>query len=190
MKKALKIVGIIFGGFIALMILAVAFSDSDEGPGTKTPAPKVEEVSAPAKEEPKAEEPAAKEETPKEEPKKEEPKKQDNVFAFGTDVPFESGMTVKAVSVTTTTERNQFADPTKYVLVVNLEFTNTTAAEISVTSHELNVQDNSGFQGEAYPGGDQMVTVAPNGKARAQFQYAIDGEAPYKVLCGEAIWQK
>jgi hypothetical protein len=187
MKKALKIVGYILAAFVLMIVGGIIFSDSD-GPGTETSAPKVEEASAPVKEEPVAKEEPAQEES-KEKPK-EEPKQEDNVFSFGTDVAFESGMTIKAVDVSKTSERNEFADPTKYVLVVTLELTNTTAAEMAITAHDLNIQDKSGFQGKTYPGGDQMVEVAPNGKARVKFQYATDGEGPYKVLASDAVWEK
>ncbi|MGF6951910.1 hypothetical protein QF028_004415 [Neobacillus sp. B4I6] len=176
MKKALKITGIVFGGFIALFIIVAIIAINDDGPGTKVPSPKVVESAAKPE--------VIKEEQPVVE--KEEPK---NIFKFGEEVPFESGLNVKTINVTKTAERNQFEDPTKYVLVVNIELTNTTGAEMYISSYDFNVQDKDGFQGKPYAGGDQSVSIAPNGKARVNFQFAIDGEGPYKVLGGVATWQ-
>jgi hypothetical protein len=177
MKKGLKFLGCLGFGFIAVIIIGiiVAVSTDNDSPGTKTTpeqvtkeAPKIE-TSTPA---------------PKEEPKEDE-----NTFAFGTEVPFESGINTKVIGVTTTTERNQFADPTKYVVVVEMELTNTTASEMTITSNEFNVQDKDDFQGKTYPSGDQIVTIAPNGKAKAKFHYGVDGEGPYKVVGGVATWK-
>src|SRR5205085_11909475 len=133
---------------------------NDDGPGTKSEPAQVAEKPAASTQPAAKSEPAA---APA--PKKEEPKS--NVFAYGTEVPFESGLNMKVLGVKETAERNQFEDPTKHVMVISLEVTNTTEAEITLTSNDLNVQDKDGFQGKTYPGGDQMATAAPDGKARA-----------------------
>lgn len=162
-----------------LFVFGVSTSIKDDPVKPTSTEVSIEKVDKPPVQEPKKEE----------KPKKEEPKKSDGVFDLGTEVHFESGLVVKAVKVTTTSERNQFEDPSKHVAVVHLELGNTTDAEITLTSHEFNVIDKEGFQGKPYASGDQIVTLAPNGKAKVEFHYAIDGEGPYKVTGGVATWE-
>jgi hypothetical protein len=180
MKKVLKITGWVFGGFLALGIIGSTLSDDE--PGTKTEPAKVVETTAPVKKE------TPKVETPKVEvPKEEKPK--ENTFVFGAEAVFDSGLVVKAVSVTETAERNQFAEPANFVVVVAFEFTNNTNAEITLTSYDFKVVDSAGFQGVDYPQGDQLVTVAPGTKARGNFHYGVEVAGPYKVIGGVATWQ-
>lgn len=135
-------------------------------------------------------EPVKKEEPKKEKkPVKKEVKKDDKTFKFGDEVSFTSGLKIKAVSTKTTTERNQFEEPVKHVVVADVEITNTTDTEVNITSYDLNIQDKDGFQGKPYPGGDQFVTIAPKGKAKIKFHYGIDGSGPYKVIASDVTWK-
>jgi hypothetical protein len=175
MKKA---IGFVVGSVVAVSIISAACGNTEDI-GVKTKPAQVVKQETPAKE-------TTVPEQPKEE-KKEEPKS--STFAFGAEVPFESGLSVKAVSVTETKERNQFADPTNHVVIVSFEFTNNTGAELTITSNDFQVLDSTGFQGVTYPQGDQIVTITAGSKARAQFHYGVEAVGPYKVIGGVATWQ-
>lgn len=188
MKKVGKIIGWVFFGFLALAVIGSMMGEDE--PGTKVEPAK--EVAKVEESKPAEETAAPKEEAPAEQPKAEAPKeepKEDTTFAFGEEAVFDSGLAVKVVGVTETAERNQFADPANFVMVVQFEFTNNTGAELVMTSHEFKLVDSTGFQGIAYPQGDQIVTIAPGTKARANMHYGVDGAGPYKVIGGIATWQ-
>jgi len=126
---------------------------------------------------------AAEEEEAAEEPEAEE--SEDEMYGVGDTVEVD-GVEFTLVGVSTTDERNEFAetDPT-HVVEIEYEIVNNTEEEISI-GMDLDVYDGSGSQAESYPLDSTLGSLKPGKNIQGVDYYGIE-EGPIEIYFAPLI---